>query len=74
MIGLKLARQALQLPFGDRDIVAVIGALQLRLHSRTLALRQMIEHVPQFVDLTALEERRRAEGSEPAPGENGGSS
>ena len=32
MIGLELARQALQLPFGDRDIVAVIGALQLRLH------------------------------------------
>ena len=39
MIGLELARQALQLPFGDRDIVAVIGALQLRLHPRALALR-----------------------------------
>jgi len=31
------ATEAFQLPFGDRGIVAVIGALQLRLHPRALA-------------------------------------
>ena len=55
------AREILEQASGGSNIRATIGTIKHRADPRALALRQMVEHIPSLVHLTALDQRGAAE-------------